>query len=273
MITATGEHPAEFIRNGETEKLVAAVREGIEIVAKLFRGKPVWYRTFDARSDEFRHLKGGEKEPREENPMLGWHGVRRDMDDPSLLNAQFAAIKQLVDEGYDNIGIMVPFLINVDELRNAKEIAKQHGLDPKSGKIRFGVMVETPAAVWIIDELIEEGIDFISFGTNDLTQLTLGIDRDNGQIQRIFSELHPAVLREIAHVIKKCKAKGVETSICGQAGSNPEMVKKLIRMGIDSVSANIDAVEKIRMVVVEEEKKMLLERAGKKLCRNPLKYK
>ncbi|MFH1234175.1 MAG: putative PEP-binding protein, partial [Candidatus Diapherotrites archaeon] len=259
MITAAGVHPAEYLRMGQVAMLARAVRDGIEVVLKQFKGKPVWYRTFDARTDEYRNLKGGEKEPGEENPMIGWHGIRRDLDEPELLRAQFIAIKQLIDKGYTNIGIMLPFVISELEVRKAKEIAKEIGLERKKGVLEFGVMVETPASVWIIDELIDEGIDFISFGTNDLTQLTLGIDRNNERIQKGFSEMHPAILRSLKRVIEKCRAAGVTTSICGQAASDPEMVSKLIRYGIDSLSANIDAVEHIKHVVLVEEKKMILE--------------
>jgi pyruvate,water dikinase len=137
----------------------------------------------------------------------------------------------------------------------AKKIAEEVGL-PKA--VDIGVMVETPAAVWVIEEIIPH-IKFVSFGTNDLTQLTLGMDRNNEHVQKNFTELHPAILRQLEYVIKKCKPAGVRTSICGQAASNPEMVKKLIWFGIDSVSANIDAVEEIRKVVMAEEKKKILE--------------
>ncbi len=264
MITAAGEHPAEFIRKGEQEKLVEAVKSGVRKVASRFKGNPVWYRTFDARTDEFRNLEGGDKEPKEDNPMLGWHGIRRDLDEPELLKAQFRAIKELMGEGFGNIGIMLPFVQSVKELKKAKEIARAVGLEPDSKGLEFGVMIETPAAVWSIDEFIEEGIDFISFGTNDLTQLTLGIDRNNEAIQKLFTELHPAILRQLEYVIKKCKRAGVKSSICGQAASNPEMVKQLVRFGIDSVSANIDAVKKIKNVVLIGEKKLILEQRKKK---------
>ncbi len=259
MITASGMHPAEFIRQGKKDELVKAVKEGIKKVASLFKGKPVWFRTFDARSDEFRALKGGEKEPEEDNPMLGWHGIRRDLDETELLKAQFEAIKELVNEGFDNLGVMLPFVISEKEVREAKQIAKEVGLEP--GKdIEFGVMIETPAACWITDKLVREGIDFVSFGTNDLTQLTLGIDRNNGRIQKHFSELHPAILRQIKEVVRRCRFAGVETSICGQAASNPEMVKHLVAYGIDSISANIDAVKQIKQVVLLEQKRLLLEK-------------
>ncbi|MBN1941236.1 MAG: phosphoenolpyruvate synthase [Candidatus Diapherotrites archaeon] len=258
MITSTGKHPAEFIRQGKQEELTEAVKKGIKHVAELFKGKPVWFRTFDARSDEFRELEGGDKEPDEDNPMLGWHGIRRDLDEPEILKAQFYAIKQLLMEGFDNVGVMLPFVQSVEEVKQAKQIAEECGLKPRED-LKFGVMIETPAACWTIHLLIEEGIDFISFGTNDLTQLTLGLDRNNEKIQKWFTELHPAILREIEHVIKECRKARVETSICGQAASNPEMVKHLVHFGIDSVSANIDAVEKIKNVVMRTQKEMVLE--------------
>jgi len=258
MITSSGMHPAEFIRQGKAVELKNVVKEGIRTVAEKFSG-PVWFRTFDARSDEFRELTGGEKELNEDNPMLGWHGIRRDLDSPEMFRAQLLAIKELRKEGLKNVGIMLPFVQSIEEVLAAKKIAKEIELQ---SEVDFGVMIETPASVWIIDEIIPH-VKFISFGTNDLTQLTLGMDRNNERVQKNFTELHPAILRELEYVIKKCKKAGVTTSICGQAASNPEMVKKLIWYGIDSVSANIDAVENIRKVVMLEEKKRILEYISK----------
>jgi len=262
MATSSGKHPAEFIRQGEEEELTKVVKQGVKKVASLFKGKPVWYRTFDARTDEFRELEGGEKEPHEDNPMLGWHGIRRDLDQPAMLRAQFKAIKELQEEGFENLGVMLPFVQSAEEVKKAKKIAEEVGMQPGK-KVKFGVMVETPAAIWAIDEILKEKINFISFGTNDLTQLTLGIDRNNEKIQGLFTELHPAILRSIKHVIKKCRKAGVTTSICGQAGSKPEMVKHLVQFGIDSISANIDAVKRIQKTVLVEEKKLILGKAPK----------
>jgi len=258
MITSSGMHPAEFIRQGKQVELKNVVKEGIRTVAEKFSG-PVWFRTFDARSDEFRELTGGEKELNEDNPMLGWHGIRRDLDSPEMFKAQLLAIKELRKEGLKNVGIMLPFVQSIEEVLAAKKIATEVELQ---SEVDFGVMIETPASVWIIDEIIPH-VKFISFGTNDLTQLTLGMDRNNERVQKNFTELHPAILRELEYVIKKCKKAGVTTSICGQAASNPEMVKKLIWYGIDSVSANIDAVEQIRKVVMLEEKKRILDYISK----------
>jgi pyruvate,water dikinase len=252
-----GIHPAEYLRSGKIKDYENLVYEKVRKTAKAFYPRPVWVRTLDMRTDEYTELKGGDKEPKEDNPMLGWHGIRRSLDQPELLEAELRAIKRLHDEGLTNVGVMFPFVIRAEEVRKAREIMEKVGLDPN--KVEWGVMVETPAAVWTIEDIIKEGIKFISFGTNDLTQLTLGIDRNNQRIAKLFSELHPAVIKEIEHVIKECKKHGVKTSICGQAGSNPEMAQKLVELGIDSISVNPDAVLKVKKAVARAEKKLLLE--------------
>ncbi|MFA6461492.1 MAG: phosphoenolpyruvate synthase [Candidatus Woesearchaeota archaeon] len=255
IIASGGVHPAEYIRSGREREYIALLKSGIRKIAKAFTGKPVWVRCSDMRSDEYRGLKGGEREPKETDPMIGWHGIRRLLDEPRILKAEFQAIRELHQEGLKNVGIMVPFIIRTEELQKAKEIMRSTGLEPVT-QIDFGIMVETPAACWIIEELCQEGISFVSFGTNDLTQLTLGIDRNNQKLNSRFDEMHPAVLGELAKVIKVCKKYGVQTSICGQAGSRPEMAHFLVHQGIDSISANPDAVGKIRAVVAEAEKKV-----------------
>lgn len=264
MILGIGAHPVKFIREGKEEELIEKLVEGIRTVVEAFYPRRVWYRTLDAPTNEFRELPGGEEEPEERNPMLGWRGIRRGLDQPELLRAEFKAIKRLVDEGYDNIGVMLPLVSHPEQVRRAKEIALEVGLVPHKD-VEWGVMIETPASALIIEELIKEGIDFISFGTNDLTQYTLAIDRDNEQVSKLYDETHPAVLKLIKHVIEVCKKHGVETSICGQAGSDPKMARLLVRLGIDSLSANPDAVELIRKTVAQEEQKIFLEAARKRL--------
>ena len=259
MIANGGIHPAEYIRQGRDDDYVALLKEGIGKIAKAFRGKPVWVRCSDMRSDEYRNLEGGNEEPHETDPMIGWHAIRRLLDEPKILRAEFQAIRELHYEGLKNVGIMLPFVIRVDEVQQAKEILREFGLEPCKN-IDFGVMIETPASCWIIEELCKEGISFVSFGTNDLTQLTLGIDRNNSRIQKLFDEMHPAVLGEIAKVIKVCQKYKVTTSICGQAGSNKDMAEFLVHQGIDSISANADAVDQIRRRGEKTEGKLLLEK-------------
>jgi len=258
MIAQGGIHPAEYIRTGKREDYIKLLMKGIGGIAKAFHGKPVWIRTSDMRTDEYKNLKGADKEPKETDPMIGWHAIRRALDEPEILKAEFEAVKRLHDEGLKNVGVMIPFVIRTREVREAKKIMREVGLEPCED-VQFGVMIETPASCWIIDEICKEGICFISFGTNDLTQLTLGIDRNNERIAKLFDEMHAAVLGEMKMVIETCKKYGVQTSICGQAGSRPEMAKFLVKVGIDSISANPDAVHEIREVVARTEKALLLE--------------
>lgn len=262
MIASGGIHPAEYIRQGRADDYVKLLKVGIGKIAQAFKGKPVWVRCSDMRSDEYRGLEGGENEPQETDPMIGWHAIRRLLDEPEILKAELRAIRELHYAGLKNVGVMLPFVIRTEEVREAKEMMRDLGLEPCKA-IDFGVMVETPAACWIMEELCKEGISFVSFGTNDLTQLTLGIDRNNQRIAKLFDEMHPAVLGEIAKVVRVCRKYKVKTSICGQAGSRPEMAEFLVHQGIDSISANVDAVEEIRRVVARTERKLLLEKERK----------
>ncbi len=262
MMLTSGVHPKKFITDGREEELIKILVENILKVADAFYPRPVWYRTLDAPTDEFKTLDGGQDEPYEHNPMLGWRGIRRELDEPEILKAEFKAIKKLHEQGYTNIGIMIPLVQHPDELKKAKEIAQEVGLKPQKN-VEFGIMVETPAAALIIEEFIEVGIDFVSFGTNDLTQYTLAIDRNNEHVAGLYTEGHPAVLKLIERVIKRCEAAGVKTSICGQAGSIPKIVEKLVELGISSVSANTDAVAEVRKTVARGEQKLLLRAARK----------
>ena len=256
MILGSKVHPAYLVKQGRKQELIDILVKGISTVARAFDGKPVWYRTLDAPTDEFKTLEGGSDEPEEENPMLGWRGIRRSLDQPGFLRAEFEAIKKVHEMGLKNVGVMIPLVTRVDEVKKAKEILDDVFEDEY---VEFGVMIETPAAVWVIEDICKIGIDFVSFGTNDLTQYTLALDRNNDLVQKHYDELHPAVLAEIAMVIKACKKYHVQTSICGQAGSKPKMAAFLVRQGIDSISANPDAVHQIRETVAITEKRLLLD--------------
>ncbi len=239
-------HPVYLIEHGRREEFVKHLTESLKVIVKAFKNKPVWYRTLDARTDEFRNLKGGEEEPKEDNPMMGWRSIRRSLDQPELLTAEYEAIARVYKAGFKNLGIMIPLVTDNIQVREAKKIFyEKTGIKPVK-EIKFGVMVETPAAVQMIDEICREGISFVSFGTNDLTQFTLACDRNSARVAKLYDEMHPAVLRQIHKVMKVCKKYNVETSICGQAGSKEEMAKFLHKEGIDSISANVDAVNSIR---------------------------
>ena len=258
MILGTGVHPIKVLEEKGEEALVDVFAEGIRKVADAFYPRPITYRTLDAPTDEFRGLEGGDDEPEEHNPMMGWRGIRRGLDQPEILKCELLAIKKLGEEGYKNINIMIPLVTSPDEVREVKKLAYEIGLN--LGKdVEFGIMVETPAAALIIEDFIKEGINFVSLGTNDLTQYTIAIDRNNEFVAKYYRENHPAVLKLIESVIKTCKKHGIKTSICGQAGSRPAIVEKLVEWGITSISANIDAIDTIRKTVARTEQRVILD--------------
>ena len=252
MMLGLGAHPKKFIDDGKEDELISELINGIIKVADEFYPRPVWYRTMDAPTDEFVTMEGGENEPIEHNPMLGWRGIRRELDEPELIQCEFKAIKKLHEKGYTNVGIMIPLSQNVAELKKAKELCADVGLIPHKD-VEFGMMVETPAAALIIEDYIAEGLDFVSLGTNDLTQYTLAIDRNNEFTAKNYKEEHPAVMKLIERTIKICVENGVTCSICGQAGSVPRIVEKLVGFGITSVSSNADAISDVRKTVAKAE--------------------
>jgi pyruvate,water dikinase len=247
IIAEGGKHPNYFIEHKEYKEYEDIIYKGVSKIAEYF--DKLWVRTSDIRSDEFKDLKGAPKEV-EVNPMLGMHGIRFGLKYPEILRAELNALKRVAEQG-KKIGIFSPQIISVEDVRGIKKILKE--IDFKNADV--GVMVETPAAVQIIKELCEEKIHFISFGSNDLTQYTLAIDRGNEQVQEFYNEMNPAVLHQLEYVIRICKKEGVETSICGQAGSKKEMVKFLIEKGIDSISLNADAAADIAEYIKELESK------------------
>ena len=264
LMLTSGIHPGKFIADGREDELIDTIADNVQIVADAFYPKPVWYRTLDAPTDEFITLEGGENEPREHNPMLGWRGIRRELDQPEILKCEFKAIKKLHEKGYTNIGIMIPLSQSPEELKQAKALCSEVGFEPHKD-VEFGMMVEIPAAAIVIDEYIKVGIDFVSLGTNDLTQYTLAVDRNNEFVAKHYSEEHPAVMKLIERTIRKCAEAGVKCSICGQAGSVPHIVEKLVEFGITSVSSNTDAIADVRKTVARAEQKIILDAARKRL--------
>ncbi|MBU4491821.1 MAG: phosphoenolpyruvate synthase [Euryarchaeota archaeon] len=262
IILGLPKHPRQYIKEGKADEYVNELVSRIQTVVDAFYPKPVWVRTLDAPTDEFRAMEGGEGEPIEPNPMLGYRGIRRDLIDTEHFELEVKAFKELIKRGYNNMGIMIPLVQHPSELRRAKEFMRERGID--FGKTEIGIMVEIPAAALIIDQFIAEGLDFVSFGTNDLTQYTLAVDRNNEHVAHLYNELHPAIMKLIEHVIVECNKAGVKTSICGQAGSYPKVVKRLVELGITSISANIDAVEAVRETVARTEMQLMLKAAREK---------
>jgi pyruvate,water dikinase len=259
LILGLNKTPGWFISNNQEEEFVRELHDGIKIVLDAFPGKPVWVRTLDAPTDEFRNMAGGEYEPHEHNPMLGWRGIRRDLESPEQFRLQVESFKRLWKEGYENLGIMFPMVSHPNQFIRAKEMMKSYGVDVEN--VSLGIMIEIPASALMIEDFIRAGIRFASFGTNDLIQYTLAIDRNNENVANMYDPQHPAVLQLIHDAIQMCRAYNVECSICGQAGSDPKMAIWLVEHGISSISANIDAIAKIREAVARTEKRIILEAA------------
>jgi pyruvate,water dikinase len=257
MVLEMGKTPATYIADHGAGAYVDELVEGIRTVADAFYPRPVRVRTLDAPTDEFRSMEGGADEPIEPNPMLGFRGIRRSLAEPDTFEHELSAFRELVGMGYDNVEVMFPLVndaADVEALTGAMEAA---GLDPDDQS--WGVMVETPAAALSIRELIEAGIDFASFGTNDLTQYTLAVDRNNERVADRYDATHPAVLELIGDATEACRAADVRTSICGEAASDPEMVRFLVNEGVTSISANIDAVTDVQQEVKRVEQRLLLD--------------
>jgi len=246
IIAESGKHPQWYLNEGKINEYTQVIARGISKIAEHF--EELWVRTSDIRSDEYEHLEGSPP-GKEANPMLGMHGIRYSLKKRNLLKAEILALKKVADTG-KKVGLMMPQVISVEEFLGVKEMIEELGIS----NIIIGVMVETPAAAWIIEDLCNAGISFISFGTNDLTQYTLAIDRGNEAVQYLYNEMHPAVLAQIKHVIEVCKKHHVETSICGQAASRKEMAEFLVKAGIDSISVNADVAGEISKVVADAEK-------------------
>ena len=257
MVISLGKTPEQYIADHGEDAFINQLVDGVRTVAEAFYPRPVRARTLDAPTDEFRELDGGNDEPHEHNPMLGYRGIRRSLDKPDPFRCELRAFGRLFKAGYDNVELMLPLVNDAEDVERAKLLMEDVGINPE--KTRWGVMIETPASALLIEELAGAGVDFVSFGTNDLTQYTLAVDRNNEYVTDRFDELHPGVLKLIESTIETCRELGVDTSICGQAASKPAMVDFLVEQGVSSISANIDAVRDVQHEVKRVEQKLLLD--------------
>jgi pyruvate,water dikinase len=257
LVTSLGSTPERFVADNSEAAYVDELVEGIRTIADAFYPRPVRVRTLDAPTDEFRRLTGGDDEPVEDNPMLGYRGIRRSLDQPELFRTELTAFRRLYEEGYDNVEIMFPLVTDGEDARRAREHLEAVGIDP--ARRSWGAMIETPAAAMSAASLCDAGVDFVSFGTNDLTQYVLAVDRNNEHVAERYDALHPAVTQLMGEALDVCRERDVMTSICGQAGSDPRMVRFLVEQGVSSVSANPDAVRAVRQEVARVERRLLLD--------------
>lgn len=256
-----GVHPRELIARGEQELFVSRLADALSDIAAPFFPRPVVYRATDFRTNEFRGLIGGEKfEPVEANPMIGYRGCYRYTQEPEVFNLELTALAR-ARERWPNLHLMIPFVRTRWELEKCLELVDSSPLGRQRGLHRW-VMAEVPSVVHWLPEYVTLGIDGVSIGSNDLTQLILGVDRDSAQCSELFDESDPAVFAAIGSILSTARILGISSSLCGQAPSTrPEFAEHLVRMGITSVSVNPDAVDSVRRVVASAEQRVLLDAA------------
>jgi len=259
MIAQIGEHPRYMIKQNRGQEFADKLAQGLTTFTKAFYPRPVVYRTTDFKTNEYRSLIGGEEyEEIEENPMLGYRGAIRYLREPDEFKLEIAAIKKVREE-YKNLWVMIPFVRTVSGLADVKKFMEAEGLI-RSDDFKLWMMVEVPSNIFLLEKFLEVGIDGISIGSNDLTQLILGVDRDSSMLAQEFDERNEAVLIALERAITVANSMGVTSSICGQAPSEyPDLTEKLVKWGITSVSVSPDMIGTTREIIAAAEKRLSID--------------
>jgi len=257
-----GVHPRKLLAEGRGEEFVQRLSDALVTFAAGFAPRPVTYRTTDFRTNEFRGLAGGDEfEPEEANPMIGFRGALRYTREPDVFELELDAIGRVWDSGHTNFHVMLPFVRTTRELERCRDLVAQAGLLNRRG-FELWVMAEVPSVLFNLERYAALGIAGISIGSNDLTQLLLGADRDSERLSETFDERDPAVTEYLRQLMPRARAAGLQTSICGQAPSvHPEYAELLVRAGIDAISVTPDVVERTRRLIAAAERRLLLEAA------------
>jgi pyruvate, water dikinase len=259
--TLAGRHPRLLLEEDAGEEFIERMSSELERFAAAFHPRPVIYRAMDFRSNEFRGLTAGDRfEPAEENPMIGYRGCARYIREPDLFRLELETLKR-VRAQYANLHLMLPFVRTPDEFERCAQLVRESGLHP-GRDFQLWVMAEVPSVIHWLPRYAQLGATGVSIGSNDLTQLVLGVDRDSEIIADTFDERDGAVLTAIRQIIEAAHAAGIPCSICGQAPSvHPEYAAQLVEWGIDSISVTPDAVDLTRTNIAAAEQRLLLAHA------------
>jgi pyruvate,water dikinase len=262
-----GSHPKLLIEQNRQGEVVDRLADALTTFASGFAPRPITYRTYDFRTNEFRGLEGGERfEPEENNPMIGFRGALRYTVEPEIFQLELTALKRVWDAGHTNLHVMLPFVRTADELAKCRALIRDAGLLDRPG-FELWVMAEVPSVLFNLESYAALGVAGISIGSNDLTQLLLGADRDSELLAATFDEREHAVVSYLEQLIPKAGQLGLRTSICGQAPSvHPEYAELLVRAGIDAISVNMDVVERTRGLIASAEARILLDAARSRLA-------
>jgi pyruvate,water dikinase len=256
-----GKHPRLLLEQRRDDEFVGRMEEGLRTFARAFHPRPVVYRAMDFRSNEFRNLEGGERfEPEEANPMIGYRGCFRYTKEPDLFGLELKALAR-VRKDFPGLHLMLPFVRTGSELEACLRLidASELGGDRR---LERWVMAEVPSILFWLESYARMGVTGVSIGSNDLTQLMLGVDRDSDTLAPLFDERDPAVLGAVRQIIRECRRLGITSSICGQAPSvHPDYAERLVEWGIDSVSVSPDAVDATRRSLAAAERRILLDAA------------
>ncbi|HET9094190.1 MAG TPA: phosphoenolpyruvate synthase [Solirubrobacteraceae bacterium] len=261
-----GVHPKLLIEEHREAEVVDRLAAALTTFAGGFAPRPITYRTYDFRTNEFRGLRGGERfEPEESNPMIGFRGALRYTREPEIFQLELAALRRVWDAGHTNLHVMLPFVRTARELARCRALIRDAGLLDRAG-FELWVMAEVPSVLFNLESYAAQGVAGISIGSNDLTQLLLGADRDSELLAATFDERDPAVVAYLRQLIPAAHRLGLRTSICGQAPSvHEEYAELLVEAGIDAISVNMDVVERTRNLVAAAEARLMLDAARAQL--------
>ena len=256
-----GVHPRQLMEEGKSNQFIDAMVRKLRIFTRAFYPRPIIYRAIDFRTNEFRNLRGGEKyEAVEQNPMIGFRGCYRYVLNPDLFELELKVIQKIREQD-KNLHLMIPFVRTLWEFKRCKKLIDDSGLG-EDREMELWVMAEVPSVVYWLEDYAKAGITGVSIGSNDLTQLILGVDRDSEICAPLYDERDKAVMDAIKSIIKTCRKMGITCSICGQAPSNyPDFAEKLVDWGITSVSVNPDVINRTRHNIAAAEQRMLLKMA------------